>query len=73
MVLHQEAEGMNLFRSWILRWFVPDDLQADADSQRQAVRAILFGFAMLVGWPVFTPLYVWLGSTLDIGLPTSNA
>ena len=62
VVLHQEAGGMKLFRSWILRWFVPDELQANADSQRQAIRAILFGFAMLVWWPVFTPLYVWLGS-----------
>ncbi|MCU0962779.1 MAG: response regulator [Pirellulaceae bacterium] len=53
---------MQPLRAWILRWLVPRELQADPATARQAVRTIVFALAMLLWWPIFTPVYIWLGS-----------
>ena len=58
-------------RSLIIRWFVPSELEADAENRRQAIRSVLFGLAMVVWAPVFAPIYQLLGSprgTLVIAL-----
>ena len=46
----------------VLGWFVPVELQDDANTQRQAFRAVVFGWAMVLRAPVFAPVYHWLGS-----------
>lgn len=53
---------MGLLHRLILRAFVPNDLQLDAETRLQAVRAILFGLSMIFWAPVFAPIYSVLGS-----------
>ena len=45
-----------------LQWFVPIELQADSESHRNAVRAIVFGLAMVFWAPIFAPIHHWVGS-----------
>ena len=54
---------MQMSRKQFLRWFVPPELRADAQTQLQAFRAIVIGLAMVVWAPVFAPIYYLLGST----------
>ncbi|MCA9118697.1 MAG: response regulator [Planctomycetaceae bacterium] len=49
------------FESLIL-WCVPPELQADANDRRRAVRTISFALALLFWAPIFSPLYLVLGS-----------
>ena len=51
-----------LFRQRILPRFVPHELLRDAAARLSAIRAIVFGSAMIFWAPVFAPLYYVLGS-----------
>ena len=46
----------------VLGWFVPIELCDRSPAQRQAFRAIVYGWAMVLWAPVFAPVYYWLGS-----------
>lgn len=49
-------------RPLILSCFVPVELQQNAATRLQAIRAVVFGLAMIFWAPVFAPLYYVLGS-----------
>ena len=51
-----------LFRHRIVPRFVPHELLQDAATRLSAIRAIVFGCAMIFWAPVFAPLYYVLGS-----------
>jgi signal transduction histidine kinase/DNA-binding response OmpR family regulator len=53
---------MQSLRQYILHCFVPQDLQTDAKTQRQALRAVVLGLAMVVWVPVFAPIYYALNA-----------
>ena len=62
----QPAEhiGMTSLREILIHWFIPPVLREDRESLRQALRAMLFGLAMLVWVPVYMVVYwlLWLAS-----------
>jgi signal transduction histidine kinase/CheY-like chemotaxis protein len=51
-----------------LRWFVPIELRADTESHRSAVRALVFGLAMVFWAPIFAPIHHWVGSPRSAGM-----
>ena len=53
---------MHFLRQYILHWFVPKELQADAGTRLQALRAVVFGLAMVFWAAVFVPIFYLLGS-----------
>jgi two-component system sensor histidine kinase/response regulator len=50
---------MTSVREILIHWFIPPALREDKETQRQALRAMLFGLAMLVWVPIYTLVY-WL-------------
>ena len=50
---------MDPLRQLTLRWFVPDELQADGESCRQALRTVVFGLAMLFFPAATLELFRW--------------
>ena len=57
-----QSNSMTEQQPWIFRWFVPTELNRDAESRLPAIRAVVFGFAMLFWAPIFAPIYHLLGS-----------
>ena len=47
---------------FIFRWFIPTELDRDAETRLPAIRTVVFGFAMLFWAPIFAPIYHLLGS-----------
>ncbi len=50
---------MTSLREILIHWFIPPVLREDKESLRQALRAMMFGLAMLVWVPVYMVVY-WL-------------
>ena len=59
---------MSIVARLLLRWFVPAELQAESECRRNAVRAIVFGMAMVFWAPVFAPIHDWVSSPRSAGM-----
>ena len=57
-----QSNSMTEQQPLIFRWFVPTELNHNAESRLPATRAVVFGFAMLFWAPIFAPIFHLLGS-----------